>query len=127
MMSLHSQITESSLNKCDTGRSWKTISFCFRSRPKWHKEGLKNNISFRLGYILKPLIPWWLRFTSSFGENTMNALRKPWYLSLIIYLIWEIYMNIVEYFPFIARHRPLCQFEYKYIEFRRLLQLSFFP
>ena len=35
-------------------------------------------------------------------------------------------MDRVEYFPFLARHRPLCQFEYKYIEFRRLLQLSFF-
>jgi len=57
----------------------------------------------------------------------MNALRKPWYLSLIIYLIWEIVIMRVEYLPFIVHHRPLYQFEDKCIEFRKLVAIIFFP
>ena len=67
-----------------------------------------------------------LRFTSILGENKMNALRKPLYLSLIIYLILEIVIMRVEYLPFIVHHRPLYQFEDKCIEFRKLVAIIFF-
>ncbi len=56
----------------------------------------------------------------------MNVLRKPWYSSLIIFLIWAIVIMRVAYLLFVVHHRPLYQFEGKSIDFQELNSIVFF-
>ncbi len=56
----------------------------------------------------------------------MDILRKPWYSSLIIFLIWLIVIMRVQDLPFVVHHRPLHQFTGKSINFLELESLVFF-
>ena len=56
----------------------------------------------------------------------MNVLRKPWYSSLIIFLIWAIVIMRAADLPFIVNHGPLYQFEGKSIHFQKLISIIFF-
>ncbi len=56
----------------------------------------------------------------------MNVLRKPWYSSLIIFLIWLIVIMRVQDLPFVVHHRPLSQFTGKSINVLELESLIFF-
>ena len=56
----------------------------------------------------------------------MNVLRKPWYSSLIIFLIWLIVIMRVQDLPFVVHHRPLHQFTGKSINFLELESMIFF-
>jgi hypothetical protein len=56
----------------------------------------------------------------------MNVLRKPWYSSLIIFLIWLIVIMRVQDLLFVIYHRPPYQFEGKSINFLELISIIFF-
>ena len=56
----------------------------------------------------------------------MNVLRKPWYSSLIIFLIWLIVIMRVQDLLFVIHHRPPYQFEGKSINFLELISIIFF-
>ena len=56
----------------------------------------------------------------------MKVLRKPWYSSLIILLIWLIVIMRVQDLPFIVHHRPLYQFQGQSINFLELESMIFF-
>jgi hypothetical protein len=61
-----------------------------------------------------------------FGENKMNVLRKPWYSSLIKFLIWLIVIMRIQDLLFVIHHRSLYQIEGKSINFLELISIIFF-
>jgi membrane protease YdiL (CAAX protease family) len=56
----------------------------------------------------------------------MNVLRKHWYSSFIIFLIWLIVIMRVQDLPFVVHHRLLSQFTGKSINFLELESMIFF-
>lgn len=60
------------------------------------------------------------------NKRKMSVIPKPWYVSLGIFLIYEIVFRKVEYLPFIVHHLYLYELEEKSINYWRLFAIVFF-
>jgi membrane protease YdiL (CAAX protease family) len=65
-----------------------------------------------------------------FYEKTkMKISQKPWYASLVIFLIYELAIMRVEFLPFIVHHLTQLQIDYyfeNYIDYTRLIAIALF-